>query len=470
MNTFWRRFHDFWFEPAPATRLALLRICVGAFVTWFLWDNRDTYLKVAQLSPQLFAPVGVVFHGPVALDLFRWAFDATFLLAIVFTFGLWHRITGPLFAGLFLWLVCYRQSWSMIYHSDNMVVMHVIVLAVTRAADALSLDAFLRKRREPGVVPEERVGWEYNWPVRLMCALVVSAYFVTAVAKLSGPMGLEWMTGHNLRAQMAVDAMRKELLGGRPNPVSHALYDMVWLFSALAKGSLCVEFFAPLALLHRRAGWFWAVNTFFMHWGILLVMHITFHYQLSGVMFLAFFPVERVLVLWHRLERALDVQGRLAAPVGGPAPIGGVEAHGAAEPTVSRAGVRHPVLYYDGECGLCDRFVQFVLKHDPSERFQFATLQSLAGRQQLARLKLSDTDLQTMVMVDADASYTRSTAALRICRQLQAPWPLLYTLMAIPRPVRDGVYSFIAARRKLWFRPPPECPVMSPELRRRFLS
>jgi predicted DCC family thiol-disulfide oxidoreductase YuxK len=181
-------------------------------------------------------------------------------------------------------------------------------------------------------------------------------------------------------------------------------------------------------------------------------------------MFLAFFPLERVLELWNRLVRAMDAQQeRAPAPIGGEAPqaIGGA-AHQASD--------AHAILYYDGECGLCDRFVQFVLKHDPSERFQFATLQSPAGREQLARLKLPEVDLQTMVMVEGDRTYTRSTAALRICRLLAAPWPLLHAFMVVPRPLRDGAYSFIAARRKLWFRPPDECPVMPPELRRRFLS
>jgi predicted DCC family thiol-disulfide oxidoreductase YuxK len=377
------------------------------------------------------------------------------LLALVFTFGLWHRVAAPIFAGMLLWLVCYRQSWSMIYHSDNMVVLHVIVLAVSRAGDALSLDAFIRDRRTSGASSEERVGWEYNWPVRLMCALVVSAYFVTAVAKLSGPLGLEWITGGNLRAQMAVDAIRKELLGGKPNPVSHTLYPMLPLFAVLATGSLCLEFFAPLALLHRRVGWFWAINTFMMHWGIFFVMHITFHYHLTGVIFLAFFPVERVLVLWHRLSAAMERQEMTPAPVGRLAP---------------RAEILHATLYYDGACGLCDRFVQFVLKRDRSEYFQFATLQSPAGREVLARLELPETDLQTMVMVEGNEPYTRSTAALRICRRLVAPWPLLYAFMMIPRPLRDAAYSFVAAKRKLWFRPPDACVVMPPELRRRFIS
>jgi predicted DCC family thiol-disulfide oxidoreductase YuxK len=75
-----------------------------------------------------------------------------------------------------------------------------------------------------------------------------------------------------------------------------------------------------------------------------------------------------------------------------------------------------------------------------------------------------------MVMVEGNEPFTRSTAALRICRRLSAPWPLLYAFILVPRFVRDGAYSFVAARRKRWFPPPAECPVMPPELRRRFLS
>src|SRR5207247_11208387 len=122
--------------------------------------------------------------------------------------------------------------------------------------------------------------WRYGWPIKLICGLTVSAYFVTSMAKLAGPLGLSWVTGRALRSQMAVDQLRKELLGGAPNAVSYAIYDWLPLFSVLGAGSLALEFFAPLALLNRRLGKIWASNTYLMHWGILLVMHITFRYQL----------------------------------------------------------------------------------------------------------------------------------------------------------------------------------------------
>lgn len=319
---------EFWFESAPAERPALLRILVGAYALWYLVPEYDDMLKVARSDPRLFAPVGVVFGGPVDPDLFAWLLRATLLTGVAFTAGLGHRLVAPLFAGLLLWLLCYRNSWSMIYHSDNLLVLHVIVLALARSADALSLDRFLRRlRRKDGGVPVlPGAAWRYGWPVRLMCALTVSSYFVTAVAKLSGPLGLSWVSGNALRSQMAVDAIRKELLGGQPNLVSYTLYDWLPLFTVLGIGSMVVEFCAPLALLNRRLGRIWAINALMMHWGILLVMRITFLYQLSGVIFAPFFRVERILEICRGLRLRYRPTGKIEGELGagavsqGPAP------------------------------------------------------------------------------------------------------------------------------------------------------
>lgn len=458
MKPIYQTLHEFWFEKAPPTRLALLRILVGAFTLWYLIPEQDDLLKVARSDLKLFAPVGVVFHGPVAAELFHWLLRATILGAVCFTLGLWHRITGPVFGVLLLWLLCYRNSWSMIYHSDNLLVLHGLVLGFARSADALSLDAFLSRLRRGANASPPQPGWQYGWPVKLMCALVVSTYFVTAVAKLSGPLGVSWVTGRALRSQMAVDGLRKELLGVAPNPVSYTLYDWLPLFTVLAAGSMIFELFAPLALVNRRLGRIWACNAFLMHWGILIVMRITFAYQLSGIIFAPFFRIERILELPGKVLRR-----RTAAVTEAALP----------EPSpdfATQASVPRATLYYDGECGLCDRFVQFVLKHDPGEYFQFATLQSEAGREQLSRLGLPENDLRTVVLVEDGKSCVRSTATLRVCRRLAGFWPLLYAFIVIPKPLRDAAYALVARNRKRWFRTPAACPVMPPEWRRRFIA
>src|SRR5262249_32494501 len=125
-------------------------------------------------------------------------------------------------------------------------------------------------------------------------------------------------------------------------------------------------------------------------------------------------------------------------------------------------------IFYDGDCGLCDRFVQFVLRHDHRAYFRFATLQSESGREALQQIGLPETNLQTVVLAEGNHSYIRSTATLRVCRKLAQPWPLLYVLIAVPVSWRDGIYSLISRNRKRWFKSPAQCPVMPPEWRRRF--
>jgi predicted DCC family thiol-disulfide oxidoreductase YuxK len=357
----------------------------------------------------------------------------------------------------------------MIYHSDNLVALHAIVLGFTRCADALSLDALFRARKKDGDGARESISWMYGWPVKLICAVTVCTYFVTAVAKLMGPLGLEWMTGPALRSQMAVDGIRKELLGGAPNALSYAIYEWLPLFTVLAIGSLLTELLAPLALFNRRLGRLWAINAFLMHLGILEMMRITFHYQLWGVMFASFFPLERLVEwprkLWRRPApnepRESTKRQQSAKPPPLPEPSPGL----ATAPSAARA-----TIYYDGECGLCDRFVQFVLRHDHREHFQFATLQSDAGRAQLRQLGLPETELKTVVLGEEGKLYERSTATLRVCRRLGGLWPLCFTFIVIPKRWRDGVYTLLTRNRRRGFKDTPACEVIPPHWRRRFIN
>jgi predicted DCC family thiol-disulfide oxidoreductase YuxK len=55
-------------------------------------------------------------------------------------------------------------------------------------------------------------------------------------------------------------------------------------------------------------------------------------------------------------------------------------------------------------------------------------------------------------------------------RRLRLPWPALYALIAVPRPVRDFFYDWFARRRYRWFGKGEECMVPSPEVRERFLT
>ncbi len=130
----------------------------------------------------------------------------------------------------------------------------------------------------------------------------------------------------------------------------------------------------------------------------------------------------------------------------------------------------HPVLLFDGVCTLCNSAVRFTVRFDESGTFRFAPLQSDVGRALLDHHDLPTDEFDSFVLVDGDDYYTRSTAALRICRELDGPWSLLYPLIRVPESVRDSVYDLIAKHRYRLFGRKDECQIPSPELRERFVE
>jgi predicted DCC family thiol-disulfide oxidoreductase YuxK len=132
--------------------------------------------------------------------------------------------------------------------------------------------------------------------------------------------------------------------------------------------------------------------------------------------------------------------------------------------------IKQPVILFDGVCNLCNGAVQYVLKHDPNNRFLFASLQSQFGQQVLAAHHLSNTNFKSFILLENGNIYQRSTAALMVTKQLTAPISLLYWCIIVPSFIRDGVYNFIAKNRYKWFGKQETCWLPTPELKERFLD
>ena len=131
---------------------------------------------------------------------------------------------------------------------------------------------------------------------------------------------------------------------------------------------------------------------------------------------------------------------------------------------------RRPVVLFDGVCNLCNGAVQFVIGHDPTQQFRFASLQSDAAARLLARDDAAAPLPDSIVLLDEQGMHFRSTAILRIARRLSFPWPLASLFLAVPRPLRDGVYNLVARRRYRWFGRQDVCLTPTAELRARFLG
>ena len=134
------------------------------------------------------------------------------------------------------------------------------------------------------------------------------------------------------------------------------------------------------------------------------------------------------------------------------------------------AAESHAVVLFDGVCNLCNGFVQFIIPRDPRGYFRFAALQSPAAARLMAEASVTPGAADSILLIDGGRAIVRSAAALRIARRLRFPWPLLYALIVVPRPIRDWVYDLVARNRLRWFGQRDQCLVPGPGIRERFLG
>lgn len=127
------------------------------------------------------------------------------------------------------------------------------------------------------------------------------------------------------------------------------------------------------------------------------------------------------------------------------------------------------IVLFDGDCHICNWSIQFIMKRDPYGKFKFASLQGEIG-QKLRRTFKVNPMLDSVLLVQNDRIWSKSTAALRICRSLNGPARLLYFFILVPRPIRDSLYNFVARNRFHWFGRKNECRLPTKEERRRLLD
>lgn len=145
------------------------------------------------------------------------------------------------------------------------------------------------------------------------------------------------------------------------------------------------------------------------------------------------------------------------------------------EPAAPDSDAR-PIVLFDGECGLCHRFVRFALLRDTSARLRFAPLGGETARRESAALASRGVPLESLadstVVLAGGEALLRSRAVARVMVELGGPWRLLGALLRlVPRALADRGYDFVAVRRARWFaRPDSACPLLPAALARRIES
>ena len=279
-----KRLADWWFAPAPAERLAALRILIGGYALLYMIVRLPEFIGVARYGATHFQPVGVVriLDAPLPPNVVTAIAIGTCVLLAAFIAGFAYRITAPLAAIALLWTLTYRNAWGQVFHTENLLVLHMIALACAPAANAWAVD---KPREAPA---------GYGWAIKLCAALTAATYVLAGIAKLRLA-GADWLDGELLRNHIAVDNLRKALLGDPIAPLGGLFLEHPSHLIVFSVMTLVIELGAPVALLGRRLGYVWALGAWGFHVGVVLMMNIWFIYPLLGAAFLPLLPAERIV-------------------------------------------------------------------------------------------------------------------------------------------------------------------------------
>ena len=138
---------------------------------------------------------------------------------------------------------------------------------------------------------------------------------------------------------------------------------------------------------------------------------------------------------------------------------------------MTKNSTTHPVIYFDGECNLCNGFVEYVINHDPDAFFRFSSLQSKYARSRGFEIqKTSDGSLESMLVEWNGEILNYSEGVLRVFRHLNGVSKALAVFRIIPKPIRDAIYRWVARHRYFFFGKSEFCLMPTPELEARFLG
>lgn len=126
------------------------------------------------------------------------------------------------------------------------------------------------------------------------------------------------------------------------------------------------------------------------------------------------------------------------------------------------------IVLFDGECNFCHRSVQFIIKRDPEDYFRFASLQSKIGQSLIDKYKIPR-NIDSLLLIDNNKWFAKSSAALHICKYLKGFWRLFFPLLIIPKPIRDLCYHLLAKNRYRLSDKKFLCMIPTPDIKKRFL-
>ncbi|HXM40340.1 MAG TPA: HTTM domain-containing protein [Bryobacteraceae bacterium] len=267
----WRRY---WFAPETAEELALVRVVsyVLLLAIYLPLDDRGW----TQVSPVFWMPISL-FHilsgaprDPTLIRVVQILWKASLLSSAT---GFLSRLSMATAAALGFFLLGLPNCFGKVHHLDGFPVLLLCILAVSRCADALSVDRALRGSRATRAGPS----WKYRWPVRLAQTLFLLVFFAAGWAKVRNG-GLAWMTASNMRSIWLGELFTHI----PPTRLGSFLAQSTWLTQFAAVATVILELSALPALFVRRLRMLTLVGLLGLQTCIALMLGVYFTPHLVG--------------------------------------------------------------------------------------------------------------------------------------------------------------------------------------------
>ncbi|TCK69264.1 putative DCC family thiol-disulfide oxidoreductase YuxK [Winogradskyella wandonensis] len=130
------------------------------------------------------------------------------------------------------------------------------------------------------------------------------------------------------------------------------------------------------------------------------------------------------------------------------------------------------LILFDGICNLCNSSVLYVIKRDKNNKFLFAPLQSAIGEAIINEFNIDTNQTDSILLYNPSEQkiFSKSTAALKIAKDLTFPIKLLSVFLVFPSVLRNWFYNYIAKNRYKWYGKRESCMIPTPELKAKFLD
>lgn len=127
------------------------------------------------------------------------------------------------------------------------------------------------------------------------------------------------------------------------------------------------------------------------------------------------------------------------------------------------------IIFYDGLCAMCNRFIRILITLDKKEKFLLAPLQGKNGEILKEKFSKELKGIDSVIFYNKKV-YTKSSAVINILSELGGIYKLAYIFNIIPSFISDSIYDYIARNRFQWFGKLDKCPMPEKKNISRFLD